>query len=216
MTTSGGSFPRHAALIDALTRGHHYYLQENDVCAFIGEYTAHAGYEHSQTNQIVFNLKKPMNRRGKSDWRYKAAAIAEAASALGSVLSKRALDTYTFVPIPPSRVRDDPDYDDRMVQVLREIRPSQRVDVRELIVQTTNTAPVHGSVTRMRPGAIAKLYQIDEELTSPQPEAFVVVDDVLTTGAHFKAAQSVLTKRFPTVPVRGLFIARRALEQNEE
>lgn len=36
------------------------------------------------------------------------------------------------------------------------------------------------------------------------------MDDALTTGAHFRAARSVLAARFPAVLRVGLFIARRA------
>ena len=56
------------------------------------------------------------------------------------------------------------------------------------------------------------LYEIDQLLTIPQPQVIGLFDDVLTTGAHFKAAQSLLNKAFPGVRVIGLFIARRVPE----
>ena len=130
MATSGGEFRRRATWVDALTRPHHYYLDEDDRCAFIGEYTSGAGFRHSETNQLIFNLKKGVNRRGKTDWRYKDGAIRQAGRALEAVLNERALNECTFVPIPPSKARGDPDYDDRMVRVLREIRPQRPVDAR--------------------------------------------------------------------------------------
>ena len=34
-------------------------------------------------------------------------------------------------------------------------------------------------------------------------------DDVITTGAHFKAAKSLLTERFGDVAIYGIFVARR-------
>ena len=37
-------------------------------------------------------------------------------------------------------------------------------------------------------------------------------DDVLTTGAHFRAASAVLKQSFPGVRIVGLFIARRVPE----
>ena len=64
----------------------------------------------------------------------------------------------------------------------------------------------------MRPDELAQLYRIDEDVVEPTPVALMVVDDVLTTGAHFKAAQSVLAERFPEVPVLGLSVARRVPE----
>ena len=41
------------------------------------------------------------------------------------------------------------------------------------------------------------------------PASIAIVDDVLTTGAHFRAASTVLAVRFPTAQIVGLFIARR-------
>ena len=38
-----------------------------------------------------------------------------------------------------------------------------------------------------------------------------IVDDVLTTGAHFVAAQSLLKRQFPETPIKGVFVARRVL-----
>ena len=211
MVTSKRNFPRHATLVDELTRRDHYYLDETDNCVFIGEYTARAGYQHSQTNQLILNLKKGVDRRGLREWRYKELAITRAARTFEAVLTNEALDEWTFVPIPPSKARSDPAYDDRMSRVVQTIRPSRPVDARELIVQTETMDAAHDRDDRPGPREIAALYRIDETLTAPKPTALVVVDDVLTTGAHFKAAQSVLQTQFPGVPVYGLFVARRAL-----
>ena len=209
--TSEGNFPLRATQIDQLTRREHYYLEESDICAFIGEYTARSGYQHSETNQLIFNLKKGMDRRDKTEWPYKAQAIQRVADTLRHVLRKRALNKFTFVPIPPSKERNDPNYDDRMTQVLRLIRPSKPIDMRELIIQTRSTPAAHDSEVRPGPQEIKSLYRLDDKLISPEPTALVVVDDVLTTGAHFKAAQSLLREQFGDLPLYGLFVARRAI-----
>ena len=54
------------------------------------------------------------------------------------------------------------------------------------------------------------LYRLDEALTEPMPRIVAFIDDLLTTGAHFRAAKSVVSTRFPDVAIIGLFIARRA------
>ena len=46
--------------------------------------------------------------------------------------------------------------------------------------------------------------------TMPEPQVIVVVDDVLTKDSHYRAVLTVLSERFPRVPLIGLFIARRA------
>jgi len=56
---------------------------------------------------------------------------------------------------------------------------------------------------------------VDESLLEPAPRVIAVVDDVLTTGAHFKAAQLLLSSRFPGVAVYGIFVARRVPEAGD-
>ena len=69
--------------------------------------------------------------------------------------------------------------------------------------------PAHDSDVRPGPNELAAVYTLSEEIAEPIPVSLVLVDDMLTTGAHFKAAQRILLRRFPQVPVFGLFIARR-------
>ena len=183
---------------------------------FIGEYTSGGGPKYSQTNQLIINLKKPMNRRGLYEWRYKESAISTAAVAIRNVFREEYLGRWTFVPVPPSKARSHPDYDDRMTQVLRSIRHHPPIDLRELIVQVESTKAAHETEDRPRPEQIEAGYIVDEHLTEPRPNGLMVVDDVLTTGAHFKAAQAVLSRRFPKVPIVGLFIARRAVTIDDE
>ena len=162
------------------------------------------------TNHLIFNFKKPVDRRGRPEWRYKEQAIRAAARAFRHALHPEAFDRLTFVPIPPSKARGDPLYDDRLTRMLRNIRPAPLLDIRELVVQTQSTEAAHGRDVRPQPEEIASLYRLDEALTKPMPRIVALVDDLLTTGAHFRAAKSVVSARLPDVALIGLFIARRA------
>ena len=64
----------------------------------------------------------------------------------------------------------------------------------------------HQRSTRPRASDIAERYRIDETLAAPEPG---VVDDLLTSGAHFRAAKRVLRQRFAGIEAVGLFLARR-------
>ena len=105
------------------------------------------------------------------------------------------LSSLVFVPIPPSKARDDPLYDDRVTRMLRAIGPAGTVDVRELIIQTKSTDAVHSRQLRPTPSQIQNQYHLDDTLSIPEPAFIALVDDVLTTGAHFRAASTVLTAR---------------------
>jgi hypothetical protein len=193
--------------LDELYLPHHWYLNATDECYFSGEYTAGQGYAYSATNQLILNLKKKMERRGLPDWGYKAKAIREAAADLRDSLLPEFLSSATFVPIPPSKVIGDPEYDDRMTQVVELL--GENVDARELVYQMESTPEAHMAETRPGPTVLYNNYQIQDTRIPPTPSQIAVVDDVLTTGAHFKAMKRILQESFPGLPVIGLFLARR-------
>ena len=205
-------FPQRLTQIDELTRADHRYLWPSDVCHYIGEYTARKGFAYSVTNRLILHFKKSLSRVERSDWRYKEEAITAAAGVLRRAMHPSILDRVVFVPVPPSKARGDAAYDDRLLRMLQAVRPGQPLDVRELIVQTRSTEPSHRRPVRLRPGQIADLYHIDEAVAAPDAGVVAVVDDLLTTGAHFRAAARVLTERFADFDVVGLFLARRVPE----
>ena len=213
MATSNAHFPRLLTAIDDLTRPDHFYLREEDECYFFGEYVAHRGYQYGPTNNLIINLKKPVDRRGLSEWHYKEDAIRQVAGAFRNAFRPDALDRLTFVPIPPSKAKGDPLYDDRLTRMLHQIRPTPQLDVRELIVQTTSTAAAHDSEHRPTPATVQAGYSLDLDLLEPKPDLLLIVDDILTTGAHFRAARNTLDAAFPDTSMIGVFVARRAIPE---
>ena len=183
MRTSGSTLPQRLTKIDDLTRPDHSYLTAEDDCYFIGEYTARRGFAFSSTNNLILNFKKPMDRRNRpAEWPYKGRAIEQAAAMFRASLNERARETLTFVPIPPSKARGDPLYDDRLEQMLRKIWPGQTTDVRELVIQPVSTPAVHDSADRPTPAMLEGRYVIDRRLQDPAPQVIAVVDDVITTS----------------------------------
>ena len=203
---SNGIFPQNFLKIDDLTRPKHTHIGANDICLYLCEYAAGQGYQYSYINQQIFNFKKSMSERNKLGWHYKASAIRRIAKAFTQAFDGRNPSDWTFVPVPPSKMRGDPEHDDRVTQMLCQVQPRQ--DIRELICQTESAQPSHLGGPRLHPNELAKLYKINEPLSDPVPAGIFVVDDILTTGAHFKAAQIVLQNRFPSSRIAGLFVAR--------
>jgi hypothetical protein len=212
--TSKGNLADRLTQVDGLNRPDHHYLQEGDVCLYLGEYTARKGYAHSETNHLVVNFKKGVDRKGLPEWKYKGIAIRKAGGLLRQALTQDALQKATHVPIPPSKAKSDPQYDDRVLQMVR-VCAGPSADIRELVVQNFSTGASHESDSRPSPGDLVANYSIDQSLITPAPKLLLVYDDVLTTGAHFKAVQYMLRQAFPDVPIFGLFIARRVPESDD-
>lgn len=120
--------------------------------------------------------------------------------------------SVTFVPMPPSKVRADPQHDDRLLQVLRLIHAG-RADARELLVARSSRAASHMTSDRRDPAALAENMTVDPACLGPRPTRIAIVDDVLTTGAHYRAAAMVIAQALPGVPVLGLFVARRVFPE---
>lgn len=198
------------SLIDESNRDDHARLTTDDTCYYLFEYTSHRGYTFSSTNQLISNLKKKPSTSGQLGYHYKAGAIAKCARQFGAALNPDWLADATLVPVPGSKVRGHPDYDDRIERVCLAIRQPP-VDVRLLVFQTQTTVASHevDDGERVTVDELLEVYSIDESLTMPTPRAIVIVDDVLTAGTHYRAMHVTLSERFPNVPIVGLFIARR-------
>ncbi len=202
-------FPQRLTVIGERERGDHWYLRRTDVCRYLGRYAPGKGLDYSATNRLILDFKMAVPRGGPVDLPVKEKAIAAVAAALRRALDASALGRAVFVPVPPSKTKDDDGYDDRLVRMLRAVRPERPLDVRELIVQTRSVEPSYRRAARLRPWEIEELYCIDEAVGAPEAGLVIVVDDLLTSGAHFRAAQQVLWRRFPDIDVAGLFLARR-------
>jgi predicted amidophosphoribosyltransferase len=200
--------------VDDSNRSDHWYLVPADRCYYFYEYTASKGYAHSQVNSFISNLKKPVAQRQEGHYRYKKSAIQEAARLLRTVLERSPglITSATIVPIPPSKPPDHPDYDDRMEQVVKlACAGLEGADARCLLSQAQPYEASHlqgEGGSRIKPAQLQALYG----LNPPAPrETIVLVDDVLTTGAHFIAAKAAILAAHPNVQVAGIFLARRAI-----
>jgi adenine/guanine phosphoribosyltransferase-like PRPP-binding protein len=115
----------------------------------------------------------------------------------------------TFVPMPPSKIAGDEDYDDRMHRLLCDAFDGFNADIRPLLEQTDSTPADHESTQRLSYADLRAITRINEAhaATPPRPN-IAVVDDVLNSGKHFKIAQELLAQRYPGIPIIGIFIAR--------
>lgn len=111
-----------------------------DQCFHIYEYTSGQNFAFSDTNNLISNLKKKPSS-SEAQLRYKRGAINRCAGDLAKALNPRWLESAILVPVPPSKARGHPDFDNRMEQIARQIRPGQ--DVRNLVVQRESTVAAH-------------------------------------------------------------------------
>lgn len=192
----------------------HSFLHEDDECYFLIEYTSNSDYSFSKANNLISNLKKEPSKKGKAEWRYKVEAMNLCSKAFGEAINRNWLNGAVLVPVPPSKAKTDPEYDDRMKAICEAIPADFDVDVRELIVQSASYEAFHVGGHRLKPDELVEIYEIDEDVTNPEPVKIGIVDDVITNGSHYRAMHTVLKERFPNAHIVGFFVARRVFPPN--
>ncbi|PVX30952.1 hypothetical protein [Sphingomonas pokkalii] len=214
MPTLDASWSPQIRKIGDLERQDHWYLTAEHECYFFGEYTARGGYSHSSTNQIITNIKKKPSLRHTQQWQYKVRDMSRVAAAIRGAINPQSYGIVTLVPIPPSKLRTDPEHDPRMAEIARLVSPN--ANVRELIEPIAARQPQHESEQRLDPDQLRATLTIVEAQCAPAPQNIILIDDVITTGCSFVACRRLLQDRFPGVPVWGIFAARRAVDHSAD
>ncbi|MEJ7558646.1 MAG: hypothetical protein WKF66_10085 [Pedobacter sp.] len=201
-------------LIDETTRREHSHLTIEDECHYLMNYTARAGYNYSPENSMISNIKKKLDKKGTTEWQYKLQDMYKLGQIFRKILSGIVdFNETTIVPIPPSKTKSDPLYDNRLNRILNVACHGKDADIRDLIMVNESVDATHTLEEQGRPR-----YTIDEikancsfdplYVKNVKP-VIMLFDDVLTAGSHFKAYKEVIEAGFPDRDIFGVFIARR-------
>ncbi len=192
------------------------YLSDDDHCYHYGEYTSGGGFKKSTTNQQILNLKnKPTSSDGALY--YKRLAVEYWGKMIAETLNLAAIaDATTFVPMPCSKPVGHADYDDRMHRVLRHLlRTNADLDIRPVLIQT-RLRPSQHEAGRQTPAQLLETLGIDQSQTiKPLRSTVVILDDVITMGASFSAAKSLITQIPGVTQVIGIFLAKTVWDRSE-
>ncbi|TDW99589.1 hypothetical protein [Dinghuibacter silviterrae] len=188
----------------ALHDQQHWSLGATDECYYLMEYTA-----RGQGNGLIHNLKMPVDSRSPWELCWKEAAIEEAACLLRPALCALIdFGNTTIVPVPPSKVRTSPLYDDRILRILKKACPLE-ADIREIIIARSDMPASHENAVRPSAIHIRNNYTLDPAVSSALQETVVIFDDILTAGNHFSACKRFLREHCGPRRYVGVFLARR-------
>ncbi len=201
--------------MDAVVKAEHAALRWTDECYYLLEFYPGKRYGFSADNDLVKHLKRRVDHSGMMALKQKEGALRDIANLLRpAVAALFDFGTTTFVPVPPSKRRADPFYDNRVAQLLRLACPAS-ADIRELIVCREEREPAHFNAVRPSAEMLLENYMLEEggaEVAArPVRERIVLFDDVVTSGTHFVACRQFLLTHFPGREVVGVFVARRVL-----
>jgi predicted amidophosphoribosyltransferase len=146
----------------------------------------------------------PVSYRDTARWKHKQSAIRQFAHDLNNL----PFNDDILIPAATSKSEDDINYDSRIVDTLlglKRINPS--IHVLDILKVKTSTASAHSEGGTRRPYDIIEGLEPIENPPKIQQERIFVVDDILTTGGHFKAYKTFLERYYPNVQIIGIFWA---------
>jgi hypothetical protein len=175
-------------------------------------YTIGQGYRYSSTNQLVLNLKISPNQPADR-LVYKNRAIVQCAREVAEFFTQSVNPDLPIilVPMPPSKTRSHPEYDDRMEQVAQQVdQRCSNVMWAPLLETIVDGESYHSRSDSREPDDLYRLMEINHErVESYDADTHVVLlDDVLTSGSHFSAARRHLLNYFDDANIHGLFWAK--------
>lgn len=208
--TSDVSWSTKARKITALELPDHAFLGADDECYYFGDYTPGKLFSHSQTNQTIWNVKKPLSAKGTAAWRYKNEAITTIGKSIAANLNPALVHQAVLVPIPPSKPPTHPEFDDRIERVVDAANPFQGAKVLRTAVTRD---PNHIGQNQRSVEGIYQSLEFSENPENLIRHTCILVDDVLTTGASFLACKRKLLELNGVTRVLGVFGARCAWEK---
>ena len=183
----------------------HRHINNDDICIYSREYISE-GYTASQTNSLILNFKKsPSKKANRSEWTYRQQAIEQFKNEI-ETLFKQDL-SITITALPSSKHKTDSEYDKRFEDLFKELlksRPLLKVEWPVEIKETSQASHLGGE---RNPADIKKNY-IWKKFEDSRIKRLCVFDDVLTTGAHFRAISDFLRENGYTGKIIGIFWAR--------
>ncbi|WP_130613360.1 phosphoribosyltransferase [Fluviispira sanaruensis] len=211
-----------AQKIDKLIIQDHRYLDRDDECFFFAEYFNKDGVIINQGygagDNLISNLKIKKSETKRLKYGHKAKAIKQCADLIVKCFTVDKLKECLFIPIPPSKTKDDPEYDDRINQILISIQEEAKLINSDIKFIDLLSTKLSREQTSSHSGKnLTPKEHIDNWVISPlnedlnKYEVIIIFDDVITTGSQFKAAKNIVQSLNTSAKIIGLFVARRVL-----
>lgn len=188
--------------------GRPIYLTDDDLktCYIAREYISRGGYQASDDTNMIMNFKMGINVSSKRLY-YRDMAIKQFADELLELFQTDNFINQTIIVIPSSKIKTDIEYDDRMDKVCAILRNNPNIHIIEPIRRKYSRQSRHTVDTKRD---INSEYNELEWICSEWDNnisTVVILDDIITSGASFKACQNLILQHYPNINIFGVFWA---------
>ena len=186
------------------------HIKDTDICLYAREYlSGNKNMSFSQlneTNRLIVNLKKSPEKKTKpKEWWHREQAVTKFKTETEQLF--RETFNIAITAIPSSKHKDHSEYDNRFEDLFKELLKSWPnltiewpIEIKETVTAT------HFEENRKLPKDIKDNYIWKGFKKSP--EKLFVFDDVLTSGAHFRAVSDFLKENEYKGQIIGIFWAK--------
>lgn len=101
------------------------FFDIDDLCYYAREHK-NGGYEISESNQLIFNFKKPITKRNSTEWCYKKHSIRKFSTELSAL---NIPIQSVLIPAVTSNPRNSKNFDSRLEDVIKDLRTLDRGDL---------------------------------------------------------------------------------------
>lgn len=189
-----------------------YLLAADTYTYYLLEYVSGGSYKQFPGVSCVCNFKMPVEAKHEYRWDYKQEAIHYFANQIILGINPPRDDTI-LIPMPTSKPRRHPEFDSRLDDVVNIIYHTTGQQIGFNFDVKQDALAYHNSGAPRNPAAIMDNIYFTPFQTRP-PLNIVLIDDVVTTGAHFLACERILKQAEPSATVTGLFLAKTTWMQN--
>ncbi|HAU0500201.1 TPA: hypothetical protein JBG22_14170, partial [Legionella pneumophila] len=190
---------------------HRRNLTIQDRCYFYFTYNGKADYINNPTRSMIKNLKRsPSELKGNPTFTYFKNKEIDNVSKLiyETIIEQPQFLDYIWIPVAPSKEKSDPEYDDRLIQILLKVQKMlPKFRFLEIFSTKISTPPSHQTNKRDITEKIQNL-EIDNYLISQLGNnPILIFDDMITSGATFCAYKRILNQN-NCFAVEGFFLCK--------
>lgn len=191
--------------IDAITISTITHLNNSDECFYAKDYLTGFGFQGGSANSDILNFKKAPGTPGQH---YRAQAINKFALEASSLFDCDSGKKFAVTAIPSSKVTTDPLYDRRFEDFFDQLKQfCPCLEVFWPVVAINTVQPIHQTSGARNPNSLMQNYRYTG-FPNTEPSNLIVFDDLLTSGAHFRAYKDFIIQSGFGGKVFGVFWAK--------